>query len=74
MEDVFIAVLLHSFNENSRREFGDAWQLSEMREKAEKAVVSFSPKLYKFRFHIHNGELEILKLGCPDIVKIIPVI
>jgi hypothetical protein len=49
-----LASLLHGFEETSRLDFGDAWELSEMREKAESSMVTFTPRLDGFRFHKHG--------------------
>jgi hypothetical protein len=46
-----LASLLHGLEETSRRDFGDAWDLSEMREKAEASMVIFTPRLDGYRFH-----------------------
>jgi hypothetical protein len=47
-----LASLLHGMGEDSRRDFGNAWELSAMREKAQSSRVIFKPELDGFRFHL----------------------
>jgi hypothetical protein len=49
-----LASLLHGLDETSRRDFGDAWNLSDMRAKAMASSVVFTPRLDGFRFHKHT--------------------
>jgi hypothetical protein len=49
-----LASLLHGMDETTRRDFGDAWDLSEMREKAQTSIVLFTPEPDGFRFHRHG--------------------
>jgi hypothetical protein len=55
-----LASVLHGLEEQSRSDFGDAWDLSSMIAKADAMEVVFNPEANGFRFHrYHDKEKDI---------------